>query len=133
MFVFNEASCVMVHKASLSMQHYVVVRKASLMMQHFVVVCKASFADAALRCGAILYRTRKAERLTHLIMYTCSSIASSDWSSHSDLTGLPGHCACALPCGEAFLSIDKLVRGPRTDLRLRHGSMPWDLTLSTLA
>jgi hypothetical protein len=64
----------MVHKETLLMQHYVVVHKASLMMQHFVVVCKASFAAAALRCVAVLYRTRKAERLTHLIMCTCSYI-----------------------------------------------------------
>jgi hypothetical protein len=60
-----------VHKASLSMQHYVVVQKASLPTQHFVVVHKASFVDATLRYVSILCETREAERLTHLIMYTC--------------------------------------------------------------
>jgi hypothetical protein len=48
---------VVVHKASLTMQHFVhCAQGVSLMTQHFVV--------------AELCR-RKAERLTHLIMYTC--------------------------------------------------------------
>jgi hypothetical protein len=52
------------------MQHYVVVHKASLMMQHFIRCAQGvslmtqHFEVAKLCC-------RKAERLTHLIMYTC--------------------------------------------------------------
>jgi hypothetical protein len=36
-----------------------------------VGVCKASFWDAAPCCVAVLYRTRKAERLASHIMYAC--------------------------------------------------------------
>jgi hypothetical protein len=52
------------------MQYYVVVHKASLMMQHFVrcaqgVSLMMQHFEVAELCR------RKAERLTHLIMYTC--------------------------------------------------------------
>jgi hypothetical protein len=52
------------------MQYYVVVHKASLMMQYFVrcaqgVSLMTQHFDVAELCR------RKAERLTHLIMYTC--------------------------------------------------------------
>jgi hypothetical protein len=60
-------------------------------------------------------------------------IASCDLSSHSNLTGFSGDCACALPCGEASLRHGKLVRGPGVNEGLRPKSMPWALTLSSLA
>jgi hypothetical protein len=82
--------------------------------QHFVV--------------AKLYR-RKAEPLT--CIRVC--IAPCDSSSHSNLTGLPGDCACALPCGEASFKLGELVRGPGVDKGMRPKSMPWALTLSSLA
>jgi hypothetical protein len=76
---------------------------------------------------------RKAERLTHLSMYTCLyNIMPCDLSSHSILAGLPGDCACALSC-EASFKLGKLVRGPGVDHELRLKSVPWNLTLSSLA
>jgi hypothetical protein len=47
---------VVVREASLKMQHFVVVQGVSLLTQHFIIVelCR-----------------RKAEWLTHLIMYAC--------------------------------------------------------------
>jgi hypothetical protein len=60
-------------------------------------------------------------------------MASCDSSSHSNLTGLPGDCACALPCGEASFKLGELVRGLGVDEGLRPKSMPWALTLSNLA
>jgi hypothetical protein len=42
-------------------------------------------------------------------------ITSCDPSSHSNLTGLPGDCACALPCGEASFKLGELVKGPGVD------------------
>jgi hypothetical protein len=75
---------------------------------------------------------RKAERLTHLIMLRVC-IASCDLSSHSNLTGLPGDCACALPCGVTSFELGKAVRGPGVDEGPRPKSMPWALTLSSLA
>jgi hypothetical protein len=53
--------------------------------------------------------------------------------SHSNLTGLPGDCADALPCGEASFKLGELVIGPGVDHGLRLKSMPWALTLSSLA
>jgi hypothetical protein len=38
-----------------------------------------------------------------------------------------------LPCGEASFKLGELVRGPGVDHELRLKSMPWDLTLSSLA
>jgi hypothetical protein len=51
----------------------------------------------------------------------------------SNLTGLPGDCACALPCGEASFKLGELVIGPGVDHGLRLKSMPWALALSSLA
>jgi hypothetical protein len=61
---------VTVRKASQSMQYYVVVHKASLQMQHFVrcaqdVSLMTQHFEVAELCR------HKVERLTHLIMYTC--------------------------------------------------------------
>jgi hypothetical protein len=53
--------------------------------------------------------------------------------SHSNLTGLAGDCACALPCGEASFKLGELVIGPGVDHGLRLKSMPLALTLSSLA
>jgi hypothetical protein len=53
--------------------------------------------------------------------------------SHSNLTGLPGDCACALPCGEASFKLGELVIGPGVDHGLWLKSMPQALTLSSLA
>jgi hypothetical protein len=53
--------------------------------------------------------------------------------SHSNLTGLPGDCACTLPCEEASFKLGELVIGPGVDNGLRLKSMPWALTLSSLA
>jgi hypothetical protein len=44
--------------------------------------------------------TSKAERLTYLIMNTCSYNVMCGLAN-SGLTGWPDDCACALPCGEA--------------------------------
>jgi hypothetical protein len=101
------------------MQHFVrCAQGVSLMTQHFVV--------------AELCR-RKAERLIHLIMYPYICITSCDSSSHSNLAGFSGDCACALPCGEASFKLDELVRGPGVDHGLRLKSMHWAFTLSSLA
>jgi hypothetical protein len=35
------------------------------------------------------------------------------------MAGLPGDCACALPCGEASFKLDELVRGPGVDHEMR--------------
>jgi hypothetical protein len=51
------------------MQRYVVVHKASLTMQHFVR-CAQGVSLLTQHFVAKLCR-RKAERLTHLIIYTC--------------------------------------------------------------
>jgi hypothetical protein len=51
------------------MQHYVVVRKASFEMQHFVVVQGVSLLTQHFVIAK--FCRHKAERLTHLIMYTC--------------------------------------------------------------
>jgi hypothetical protein len=50
-----------------------------------------------------------------------------------DCLGIGGDCACALPCGEASFKLGKLVEGPGVDHELRLKSMPWDLTLTSLA
>jgi hypothetical protein len=39
----------------------------------------------------------------------------------------------ALPFGEASFKLDQMVRGQGVDYELRLKSMPWDLTLSSLA
>jgi hypothetical protein len=51
-------------------------------------------------------------------------IASCDLSSHSNLIGLPGDCACALPCREASFKLGEPVRGPSVDEGPRPKSMP---------
>jgi hypothetical protein len=52
------------------MQCYIIVHKASLTMQHFVRCAQGVFLMTQHLEVAELCR-RKAERLTHLIMYTC--------------------------------------------------------------
>ena len=52
------------------MQRYVVVHKASLMMQHIVCCAQGVSLQTQHFVVAELCR-REAERLTHLIMYTC--------------------------------------------------------------
>jgi hypothetical protein len=52
------------------MQRYVVVQKASLTMQH-IVRCAQGVSLQTQHFGVAKLCRRKAERLTHLIMYTC--------------------------------------------------------------
>jgi hypothetical protein len=52
------------------MQYYVVVHEASLTMQHFVR-CAQGVSLMTQHFEVVELCRRKAERLTHLIMYTC--------------------------------------------------------------
>src|SRR3569833_2264842 len=110
------------------MQRYVVVHKASVMMQHSV--------RCARRC---LLMTQHFElpncvgvRQSGWLISSCIRvcITSCDSSSYSNLTGLPGDCAGALPCGEASFKLGELVKGPGVDYGPRLKSMPWAWTLS---
>jgi hypothetical protein len=64
---------------------------------------------------------------------TAVGLRRAESSSHNNLTGLPGDCACALPCGKASFKLGELVRGPGVDEGPRPKSMSWALTLSSLA
>jgi hypothetical protein len=79
---------------------------------HFVVVLKV-LAFNVTQHFVVAELCTVGVRLISSCIRVC--ITSCDSSSHSNLIGLPGDCACTLPCGEASFKLGELVIGPGVD------------------